>query len=78
VSRLGQYPVTEVLVVTVVTAVLAYPNPYTRMSTSELIYLLFRKCGVSNFDELWYVPFSKGPLHKWLTFDKKLLNQQLN
>ncbi|XP_034255986.1 H(+)/Cl(-) exchange transporter 5 isoform X3 [Thrips palmi] len=49
-SRLGQYPVTEVLVVTVVTAVIAYPNPYTRMSTSELIYLLFRKCGVTNMD----------------------------
>ncbi|XP_018908171.1 H(+)/Cl(-) exchange transporter 5 isoform X3 [Bemisia tabaci] len=44
-SRLGQYPVTEVLVVTAVTAVVAYPNPYTRMSTSQLIYLLFSQCG---------------------------------
>ncbi|XP_039286336.1 H(+)/Cl(-) exchange transporter 5 isoform X5 [Nilaparvata lugens] len=44
VSRLGQYPVTEVLVVTAITAVLAYPNPYTRMSTSQLIYLLFSQC----------------------------------
>ncbi|XP_026276158.1 H(+)/Cl(-) exchange transporter 5 isoform X2 [Frankliniella occidentalis] len=51
-SKLGQYPVTEVLIVTAVTAVLAYPNPYTRMSTSELIYLLFRKCGVTNTDDL--------------------------
>ncbi|XP_014209689.1 H(+)/Cl(-) exchange transporter 5 isoform X2 [Copidosoma floridanum] len=47
-SKLGQYPVTEVLVVTALTSVIAYPNPYTRMSTSQLIYLLFRKCGVSN------------------------------
>jgi chloride channel 3/4/5 len=52
VSRLGQYPVTEVLIVTLVTAVIAYPNPYTRMSTSQLIYLLFSQCGVSNSDPL--------------------------
>ncbi|XP_074105086.1 chloride channel protein 3 isoform X2 [Cotesia typhae] len=51
-SKLGQYPVTEVLVVTVITAVIAFPNPYTKMSTSQLIYLLFRKCGVSNSDML--------------------------
>ncbi|XP_018325354.1 H(+)/Cl(-) exchange transporter 5 isoform X2 [Agrilus planipennis] len=51
-SKLGQYPVTEVLVVTVITAVLAYPNPYTRMNTSQLIYLLFSQCGISNSDSL--------------------------
>ncbi|XP_033312288.1 H(+)/Cl(-) exchange transporter 5 isoform X1 [Bombus bifarius] len=51
-SKLGQYPVTEVLIVTVATAVIGYPNPYTRMSTSQLIYLLFRQCGVSNADIL--------------------------
>ncbi|XP_047040475.1 H(+)/Cl(-) exchange transporter 5 isoform X1 [Helicoverpa armigera] len=51
-SKLGQYPVTEVLVVTLVTAVIAYPNPYTRMNTSELIYLLFNQCGISNSDPL--------------------------
>lgn len=54
-SKLGQYPVTEVLIVTVVTAVIGYPNPYTRMSTSQLIYLLFSQCGVSNADMLWLV-----------------------
>lgn len=54
-SKLGQYPVTEVLIVTVATAVIGYPNPYTRMSTSQLIYLLFRQCGVSNADILWFV-----------------------
>ncbi|KAF4529490.1 hypothetical protein B566_EDAN015001 [Ephemera danica] len=52
VSRLGQYPVAEVLVVTLVTTVLAYPNPYTRMSTSQLIYLLFSQCGVANTNML--------------------------
>ncbi|KAF9414233.1 hypothetical protein HW555_007776 [Spodoptera exigua] len=55
-SKLGQYPVTEVLVVTLVTAIIAYPNPYTRMNTSELIYLLFNQCGISNSDPLWWVP----------------------
>ncbi|XP_065348820.1 H(+)/Cl(-) exchange transporter 4 isoform X1 [Cloeon dipterum] len=52
VSRLGQYPVSEVLIVSLVTAVIAYPNPYTRMSTSQLIYLLFSQCGVANSDPL--------------------------
>lgn len=51
-SKLGQYPVTEVLVVTFITAVIAYPNHYTRMNTSELIYLLFSQCGISNRDYL--------------------------
>ncbi|GJQ76874.1 hypothetical protein Trydic_g15080 [Trypoxylus dichotomus] len=51
-SKLGQYPVTEVLLVTAITALVAYPNPYTRMNTSELIYLLFSQCGISNADDL--------------------------
>ncbi|CAH0545831.1 unnamed protein product [Brassicogethes aeneus] len=51
-SKLGQYPVTEVLVVTALTAVIAYPNPYTRMNTSQLIYLLFSQCSISNSDNL--------------------------
>ncbi|KAL0280744.1 UNVERIFIED_CONTAM: hypothetical protein PYX00_001956 [Menopon gallinae] len=51
-SKLGQYPVAEVLVVAVVTAIIAYPNPYTRMNTSQLILLLFSQCGISNSDNL--------------------------
>ncbi|KAL4704292.1 hypothetical protein ACJJTC_012868 [Scirpophaga incertulas] len=51
-SKLGQYPVTEVLIVTLVTALISYPNPYTRMNTSQLIYLLFNQCGISNSDPL--------------------------
>lgn len=46
-SRLGKYPVTEVLVLTALTALISFPNPFTRMSTSQLIYLLFSQCGVS-------------------------------
>lgn len=61
-SRLGQYPVLEVLAITVINGIIAYPNPYTRMSSTRLIYLLFSQCGVANTDDLWYVtvfePFS--------------------
>lgn len=39
---------TEVIAVAFITALLAYPNEYTRMNTSELIYLLFSQCGVTN------------------------------
>lgn len=43
-SVLGKYPIVEVLVVTLVTAVIAYPNPYTRMNTSALIKQLVSQC----------------------------------
>ncbi|XP_036443383.1 H(+)/Cl(-) exchange transporter 5 [Colossoma macropomum] len=51
-TRLGQYPVLEVLVVTAITAVLAFPNSYTRMSTSELISELFNDCGLLDSSQL--------------------------
>ncbi|XP_025195865.1 H(+)/Cl(-) exchange transporter 4 isoform X1 [Melanaphis sacchari] len=51
-SILGQYPVMEVLLLAAVTAILSYPNPYTRMGTSQLIYLLFSQCDVSSNDGL--------------------------
>ncbi|XP_037788408.1 H(+)/Cl(-) exchange transporter 5-like isoform X2 [Penaeus monodon] len=51
-SLMGQYPRLEVLIVTLITAFIAYPNPYTRMNTSNLIYLLFSQCGVANNDNL--------------------------
>jgi len=47
-SKLGQYPVVEVIVVACATALFAFPNKYTRMNASELIYLLFTQCGVTN------------------------------
>nr|ACX36518.1 RE11344p [Drosophila melanogaster] len=43
-SKLGQYPVMEVLFVTLVTAIICYPNPFTRMNMNELIFLLVSKC----------------------------------
>lgn len=52
-SRLGQYPVLEVLGITLINGIVAYPNPYTRMSSTRLIYLLFSQCGVANTDDLW-------------------------
>ena len=53
VSMLGQYPQLEVVVVTFMTALIAYPNPYTRMGASTLIYTLFDQCGAANNDLLW-------------------------
>ncbi|XP_066496371.1 H(+)/Cl(-) exchange transporter 5 [Tiliqua scincoides] len=51
-TRLGRYPVAEVLVVTAATAILAFPNEYTRMSTSELISELFNDCGLLDSSKL--------------------------
>lgn len=51
-TRLGKYPVLEVLVVTAITAILAFPNEYTRMSTSELISELFNDCGILDSSKL--------------------------
>ncbi|XP_076362713.1 H(+)/Cl(-) exchange transporter 5-like isoform X2 [Tachypleus tridentatus] len=47
-SQLGKYPVTEVLVITCITAIISFPNTYTRMNTSDLIKLLFSQCGVAD------------------------------
>ncbi|KAH9492668.1 H(+)/Cl(-) exchange transporter 3 [Bulinus truncatus] len=44
-SRLGKYPVFEVLIIVFITALLSYPNPYTRMNSSELIRLMVSRCG---------------------------------
>ncbi|OQR66649.1 H(+)/Cl(-) exchange transporter 3-like [Tropilaelaps mercedesae] len=51
-SRLGYYPITEVLALTAVTAFLSYPNLYTRMNTSDLIKLLFVDCGIGDVTPL--------------------------
>ncbi|KAJ7310349.1 hypothetical protein JRQ81_007258 [Phrynocephalus forsythii] len=51
-TRLGKYPVVEVMVVTALTALLAFPNQYTRMSTSELISELFNDCGLLDSSQL--------------------------
>uniref|UniRef100_A0A8C4I1C4 Chloride channel protein n=1 Tax=Dicentrarchus labrax TaxID=13489 RepID=A0A8C4I1C4_DICLA len=51
-TRLGHYPVTEVLVVAALTALLAYPNSYTRMSGAELISELFNDCSLLDSSQL--------------------------
>ncbi|XP_048369969.1 H(+)/Cl(-) exchange transporter 5 [Sphaerodactylus townsendi] len=51
-TKLGKYPVTEVIAVTAITAILAFPNEYTRMSTSELISELFNDCGLLDSSQL--------------------------
>lgn len=51
-SKLGNYPIIEVLVVTFVTALLSYPNQYTRINTSELIKMLVGRCGPEDDTDL--------------------------
>ena len=51
-TRLGHYPVVEVLVVTALTALIAYPNSYTRMSGAELISELFNDCSLLDSSQL--------------------------
>ncbi|XP_014012071.2 H(+)/Cl(-) exchange transporter 5 isoform X2 [Salmo salar] len=51
-TRLGHYPVLEVLVVTGITALLSFPNSYTRMSGSELISELFNDCSLLDSSQL--------------------------
>ncbi len=43
-SKLGRYPITEVLVLTLVTAIITFPNPYTRIPMTELIKILVGQC----------------------------------
>lgn len=38
--------------ITAITAIIAYPNPYTRRSTSELISELFNDCGALESSQL--------------------------
>ncbi|XP_063793120.1 H(+)/Cl(-) exchange transporter 5-like isoform X1 [Pseudophryne corroboree] len=51
-TKLGRYPVVEVLVVTAITAIIAFPNDYTRTSSSELISELFNDCGLLDSSKL--------------------------
>lgn len=43
-TKLGRYPITEVVVMTLITAVITYPNPFTRISMTELIKILVSQC----------------------------------
>lgn len=51
-TRLGHYPIMEVLVVAALTALVSYPNSYTRMSGSELISELFNDCSLLDSSQL--------------------------
>ncbi|XP_061164571.1 H(+)/Cl(-) exchange transporter 4-like isoform X2 [Saccostrea echinata] len=51
-TKLGNYPIVEVLVVTFITALLSYPNQYTRLNTSELIKMLVGRCGPEDDTDL--------------------------
>uniref|UniRef100_A0A667Y567 Chloride channel protein n=1 Tax=Myripristis murdjan TaxID=586833 RepID=A0A667Y567_9TELE len=51
-TRLGHYPIIEVLVVAGFTALLSYPNSYTRMSGAELISELFNDCSLLDSSQL--------------------------
>lgn len=44
-TRLGKYPVIEVMVIALITLLISYPNPYTRMPMSDLIRRLVSQCG---------------------------------
>jgi chloride channel 3/4/5 len=58
---LKDHPISEVLVVTLVTTVLCFLNPYTRMGGTELVYELFAECrtggnthsGLCVLDPVW-------------------------
>ncbi|XP_046707949.1 H(+)/Cl(-) exchange transporter 5 isoform X2 [Silurus meridionalis] len=51
-TRLGHYPVLEVVLVTLATALLAFPNDFTRMSGSHLISELFNDCSLLDSSQL--------------------------
>ncbi|PAV89923.1 hypothetical protein WR25_15237 [Diploscapter pachys] len=46
---LGQNPINEVIIVTLVTAVISYFNPYMRRSTSSVVKQLFDRCGPEDY-----------------------------
>ncbi|KAM3857537.1 LOW QUALITY PROTEIN: H(+)/Cl(-) exchange transporter 5-like [Diretmus argenteus] len=51
-TRLGHYPIIEVLVVAGFTALISFPNSYTRMSGAELISELFNDCSLLDSSQL--------------------------
>lgn len=51
-SKLGDFPILEVLVITLLTAVINFPNEFTRINASDLIRLLFSQCGLHDISSL--------------------------
>ncbi|KAN0091183.1 Chloride channel [Tylopilus felleus] len=50
---LKDHPVSEVVLVTLVTAIFCFLNPYTRMGGTELVYILFSECNPDGTDDQW-------------------------
>ncbi|GFQ92435.1 hypothetical protein TNCT_321231 [Trichonephila clavata] len=49
---LGKFPVLEVLLVTLLTSLINFPNEFTRMNASDLIRTLFSQCGINDVSPL--------------------------
>lgn len=45
----------QVLVIALLTALVQYPNPYTRFNASQVIRKLFSQCGPEDTGDLWSV-----------------------
>lgn len=52
-TLLGKYPRTEVIILTIITALICYPNDYLKLSMPELIKRLFGQCHVEDHTDLW-------------------------
>ena len=52
-SRIGQYPRAEVIILTLITAIICYPNLYLRLTMPELIKRLVAQCHVDDHMDLW-------------------------
>jgi chloride channel 3/4/5 len=52
-SRIGQYPRAEVIILTLITAIICYPNQYLRLTMPELIRRLVGQCHVDDHMDLW-------------------------
>jgi chloride channel 3/4/5 len=52
-TRIGQYPRAEVIVLTLITAIVCYPNNYLRLTMPELIRRLVGQCHVDDHMDLW-------------------------
>ncbi|CAF1120862.1 unnamed protein product [Adineta steineri] len=51
-SRIGQYPRAEVIILTLITAIICYPNNYLRLTMPELIRRLVGQCHVEDHMDL--------------------------
>ncbi|XP_035223469.1 H(+)/Cl(-) exchange transporter 5-like isoform X2 [Stegodyphus dumicola] len=51
-SKVGNFPIVEVFLVTLLTALINFPNEFTRMNASDLIKTLFSQCGMHDISPL--------------------------